>query len=136
MALARFGQIAVIAAATVVALTTTPTFAQMAERFDYLNGLNAGEAEASLSNQGYKFISSHRDTRGYTNSYWWNGQNDTCLGVEVYNRSNRVESVRDATDQDCGHHKASGAAAAGAVLGAAILGSLLSHDRPPPSGPG
>ena len=37
-------------------------------------------------------------------------------------------TINDASDQDCGHHKGSGAAAAvGVVAGAAILGALLSH---------
>lgn len=62
---------------------------------------------------------------GYVYSYWWDKQDDDCVQVEVYN--GRVETISDATDQDCGHHKGSAGAAVGAVAGAAILGALLSH---------
>ena len=106
------------------ALVATPVLAQKASALAGLNGAPAANAENELRSLGFNFVSSHRSSGGFVNSYWWNGKNDNCVMVEA--RDGQVMTVSDATDQDCGHHKGNdAAAAAGVVAGAAILGALL-----------
>ena len=119
-----------VAAAGCSALVASPLLAEKAGQLTDINGMDAGSAESALMSRGFKNISSHRNTQGYVNSYWWDGATDDCVVVEVYQRSNRVESINDATDQDCGHHKGDGAAAAaGVVAGAALLGVLVGSGK-------
>lgn len=87
--------------------------------------MRGSSAEGALQQRGFAHVSTHKNSMGYVYSYWWDKQDDDCVQVEVYN--GRVETISDATDQDCGHHKGSAGAAVGAVAGAAILGALLSH---------
>ncbi len=113
-----------IALAATTALAATPVLAEKANQLVDINGMDAGRAESALMSRGFAFISSHNSAGGYTNSYWWDGGTDDCVMVEAYN--NRIMTISDAADQDCGHHKGSNAAAAvGVVAGAAILGALL-----------
>ena len=107
------------------ALVATPVLAQKASALAGLNGAPAANAENELRSLGFNFISSHRGSGGFVNSYWWNGKSDNCIVVE--SRDGQVMTVNDATDQDCGHHKGGGdaAAAVGVVAGAAILGALI-----------
>lgn len=114
-----------IASAATTALVATPVLAEKASQLVDINGMRGSSAESALQQRGFKHISTNKKSSGYVYSYWWNGGDDDCVQVEVYN--GRVESITDATDQDCGHHKGSAGAAVGAVAGAAILGALLSH---------
>lgn len=119
----RFGRY-LISASVCAALVATPVLAEKASNLTWINGMDAGSAERELTSRGFKSISSHRESGGFVNSYWWNGRNDNCIVVE--SRGGQVLTVNDATDQDCGHHKGGDAAAAvGVVAGAAILGALL-----------
>ena len=88
-------------------MAATPALAEKARELQFINGMDVPQAERSLFDRGFKHVSSHRNTRGYVYSYWWDERDDKCVYVEVYERSNRVESVSDAKDQDCGksHHK-------------------------------
>lgn len=113
-----------LAASACGTLIATPVLAQKASALVGLNGAPAANAENELRALGFKNISSHRGSGGFVNSYWWNERGDNCVVVEA--RNGQVMTVNDATDQDCGHHKGDGAAAAvGVVAGAAILGALL-----------
>jgi hypothetical protein len=113
-----------LAAGLCTALVATPLLAEKASNLTWINGQDAASAERELRGRGFTNISSHRSSGGYVNSYWWNGGDDDCIVVESY--SGKVMTINDATDQDCGHHKGDGAAAAvGVVAGAAILGALL-----------
>lgn len=114
-----------LSASALLAMAATPALATKANQLVDINGMHGRDAEAQLQSRGFSHVSTHKNSTGYVNSYWWNSRDDNCVVVEVYN--GRVETINDATDQDCGHHKGSGAAAAGAVAGAAILGALLSH---------
>lgn len=106
-------------------LVATPVLAEKARDLTDINGTRGRDAEYQLQQRGFKHISTNKNSMGYVYSYWWDGADDNCVQVEVYN--GRVETISDATDQDCGHHKGDAAAAVGVVAGAAILGALLGH---------
>lgn len=123
-----------MAFAAVFGLVAVPAQAEKASELGYINGMDASQAERELFDRGFKHIESHRNTRDYVYSYWWDERDDKCVYVEVYERSSQVMSVSDASDQDCGHHKGSDAATVAAVgVGAALLGALIggskSHHR-------
>ncbi|MFL0357396.1 hypothetical protein ACI5KX_13060 [Erythrobacter sp. GH1-10] len=117
------------AAAAVAALAATPVLAEKARQLQDINGMDVYGAERALIDRGFKSISSHRNTQGYVYSYWWDKADDKCVLVEVYERSNRVESIKDASDQDCGQHKGDAAVAVGAIAATALLGALLSGGK-------
>ncbi len=120
----------VFALAATTAMVATPVLAEKAAQLVDINGMDAWGAERALKSRGFRVESTHKNSRGYTYSYWWDRADDKCVRVEVYNDT--VQSIVDATDQDCGHHKGDTAAAVGAVAGLAILGGLLaskSHHR-------
>ena len=103
-----------------------PALAQSASDLTDINGALGRDAEPALQNRGFAHVSTNSNSMGYVYSYWWNESADNCVQVEVYD--GRVETITDASDQDCGHHEGSTAAAVvGVAAGAAILGALLSH---------
>ena len=115
-----------VAVTTAIALASGPALAEKAAQLTDINGSMGRDAESALQQRGFAHVSTHKNDMGYVYSYWWDKADDDCVQVEVYN--GRVETIQDASDQDCGHHKNAGATAAvGAVAGAAILGALLSH---------
>jgi len=115
-----------LCAAAVAALVATPALAEKAAQLVDINGTHGRDAESALQSRGFAHVSTNKNSMGYVYSYWWDEGDDNCVQVEVYN--GRVETITDASDQDCGHHKGNDAAAAvGVVAGAALLGALLSH---------
>ena len=113
-----------------VVLAATPALAEKARDLQFINGMNAAEGERNLFDRGFKHISSHRNSRGYVYSYWWDERDDKCVYVEVYERRQTVESIKDAKDQDCGHHMGSDAGTVAAVgVGAALLGALIGGSK-------
>ncbi|MBX7514592.1 hypothetical protein K3179_08560 [Qipengyuania sp. GH38] len=114
-----------VAGTALAAMTAVPVLAEKASELTYINGSYGRDAEGQLRERGFAHISTHKNDMGYVYSYWWDEADDDCVNVEVYN--GRVESITDASDQDCGHHKGNAGAAVAAVAGAAILGALLSH---------
>ena len=116
----------IVAGTAIAAIAATPVLAEKASQLVDINGTMGRDAEYQLQQRGFAHISTNKNDMGYVYSYWWDEADDDCVQVEVYN--GRVETIQDASDQDCGHHKGSNAAAAaGVVAGAAILGALLSH---------
>lgn len=113
------------AGAAILALAATPVLAEKANQLVDINGSYGRDAESALQSRGFAHVSTHKNDMGYVYSYWWDEADDDCVQVEVYN--GRVETINDAADQDCGHHKGNAGAAVGVVAGAAILGALLSH---------
>lgn len=110
----------------VTAMAATPVLAEKANQLTDINGLHGRDAEPELQRRGFSHVSTNRNSQGYVYSYWWDEGDDDCVQVEVYN--GRVETISDATDQDCGHHEGGDAATAlGVVAGAALLGALFSH---------
>ncbi|KHK93042.1 hypothetical protein [Novosphingobium malaysiense] len=101
----------------------SPALAEKASHLSSINGKDAWGAEQALKERGFKHVSSHKNTRGYVNSYWWDKDDDNCIRVEVYNDT--VESIIDAKDSDCGKSGGNTAAAVGAVAGLALLGAVL-----------
>ena len=115
-----------VAGTAIISMSAVPVLAEKASQLVDINGMYASDAEAAIRSRGFTHVSTNNNSRGYTYSYWWNERDDDCVQVEEYN--GRVETIQDASDQDCGHHKGSDTAAAvGVVAGAAILGALLSH---------
>ncbi|WP_394730598.1 hypothetical protein [Altererythrobacter sp. GH1-8] len=114
-----------IAGAATAALAASPVLAEKARDLVDINGMRGSSAESALQSRGFEHTSTHKNSMGYAYSYWWNERDDDCVQVEVYN--GRVETIQDAADQDCGHHKGDGAKAAGVIAGAALLGALVSH---------
>lgn len=114
-----------LAIAAVCAMTSAPVMAEKARTLTDLYGARANTAEGALQSRGFRHVSTHKSMSGHVNSYWWDGGDDDCITVEVLD--GRVTQITDASDQDCGHHKGSAAAAAGAVAGAALLGAIFSH---------
>ncbi|QKG70202.1 hypothetical protein [Erythrobacter mangrovi] len=115
-----------VGVAGAAALVATPALAEKADQLIDINGSYGRDAESALQSRGFSHVSTNKKSSGYVYSYWWNERDDDCVQVEVYN--GRVETITDASDQDCGHHKGGNAAAAvGVVAGAALLGALLSH---------
>lgn len=114
-----------LASALALAMTATPVMARKASSLTDINGARASSAEGMLMDRGFKHISTHKDSMGFANSYWWNSADRNCVVVEVTN--GQVMTVNDATDGDCGHNGGNAGAAVGVVAGAAILGALLSH---------
>lgn len=113
-------------ATAIGALATSAALADKANQLVDINGSLGRDAEAALQARGFTHVSTNKNSMGYVYSYWWDKGDDDCVQVEVYN--GRVETITDASDQDCGHHKGGDTAAAvGVVAGAAILGALLSH---------
>lgn len=111
--------------AATTAFIATPVLAEKANQLVDINGMRGSSAEGALQQRGFTHVSTHKNTSGFVNSYWWNERDDDCVVVEVYD--GRVMTINDASDQDCGHHKGSAGAAVGVAAGAAILGALLSH---------
>ena len=112
--------------AAACALLATPALADKARQLGDLVDSRASSAEGQLQSRGFKHISTHKNSRGVATSYWWDERDDDCVQVRV--RDGRVQRINDATDQDCGHHKGSSAAAAlGVVAGAALIGALTKH---------
>lgn len=121
---------AIVCGAAVGSLVATPAMAEKARELQFINGMDAPRAERELFNRGFKHIKSHRNSRDYVYSYWWDERDDKCVYVEVYERNNRVESVKDAKDQDCGHHMGGDAGTVAAVgVGAALLGALIGGSK-------
>ena len=94
--------------AALIALVTTPVLAEKANQLIDINGTYGRDAEYQLQSRGFDHVSTHKNSMGYVYSYWWDEEEDDCVQVEVYN--GRVETITDASDQDCGHHKGAGAA--------------------------
>lgn len=107
------------------AMAATPVLAEKANQLTDINGSRGRDAESALQSRGFSHVSTNKNSMGYVYSYWWDEADDDCVQVEVYD--GRVETITDATDQDCGHHKGSAGTAVAAVAGAALLGALLSH---------
>ena len=115
------------AAASCLALLSSPALAQKASQLTSLNGLSPDRAESTLTARGFTYADSNTNSMGYTYSYWWQANGRNCISVEARNAV--VQTVNDAAASDC-HQKASSgnaATAVGVVAGAAILGALLSH---------
>ncbi|GGA00602.1 hypothetical protein GCM10010923_06460 [Blastomonas marina] len=103
-----------------------PLAAEDASQLVDINGSLGRDAERALQDRGFAHISTHKNSMGYIYSYWWDEADGDCVQVEVYD--GRVESITDASDEDCGKHEGSDAGAAVAVVaGVAILGALLAH---------
>ena len=116
----------IIAGTALAAMAASPVAADKARQLADINGALGRDAEYQLQSRGFAHVSTNKNARGYAYSYWWDAADDDCVQVEVYN--GRVETIQDASDQDCGHHKgADTAAAIGVVAGAALLGALLGH---------
>lgn len=115
------------ASVAVTALAVTPALAEKASQLSSINGALGRDAEPELQRRGFAHVSTNRNSQGYVYSYWWDERDDDCVQVEVYN--GRVETISDASDQDCGHHTGGGDAATGVavIAGAALLGALFSH---------
>jgi len=114
-----------VAATAITSMATTPVLAEKASQLVDINGARGGDAEYQLEQRGFAHVSTHKSDSGYINSYWWHERDKNCVTVEVY--GGRVETINDAADQDCGHHKGSAGTAVAALAGAALLGALLSH---------
>lgn len=116
--------------AGVAAMAATPALADKARNLSFINGKSAQEGERDLRNRGFRHVTGHRKTGGFVYSYWWDEKDDDCVVVEVASRSNRIMSVNDAKDQDCGHHDGiSGGEAAAIGVGAALLGALIAGGK-------
>lgn len=116
----------VVASAVALAMTATPVLAKKAASMTYINGWASGGGQTELETKGWKWISTNKNSMGYTYSYWWDAKDRDCIVVEV--GYGKVLTVNDAKPSDCGHTADGGAGAAvGVVAGAAILGALLSH---------
>ena len=114
------------ASGAALSLLAVPAVAEKASQLQDINGSLGRDAEYQLRQRGFAHVSTHKNNMGYVYSYWWDKTDDDCVQVEVYD--GRVDTINDASDQDCGHHDGNQAAAAvGVVAGAAILGALLSH---------
>ncbi|WP_086608734.1 hypothetical protein [Erythrobacter donghaensis] len=116
-----------IASVALAAFVATPVLAEKASQLIDINGSLGRDAEPALEARGFAHVSTHKNDQGYVYSYWWDEADDDCVQVEVFN--GRVETIQDATDQDCGHHKGEGGKVALAVGGAALLGALLTHKK-------
>ncbi|MBY6127945.1 hypothetical protein KUW15_04385 [Qipengyuania aquimaris] len=115
-----------VAGTALAAMAAVPVMAEKARDLQYIQDMRGSSAESELRNRGFVHVSTHKDSGYAAHSYWWNSKDDDCLAVTTYD--GRVSSLRDASDQDCGHHKGDDVAAAvGVVAGAAILGALLGH---------
>lgn len=124
MRFSAFGR--ALALTSAIALATTPALAEKANQLTSLNGLPAEGAESALMSRGFTYVASNTNQMGYTYSYWWDSNDKNCVSVEAYRGS--VQTITDASNNDC-HHGGDGkaAAAVGVIAGAAILGALLSH---------
>lgn len=112
--------------AIALSLTATPVLARKAHSLSDINGVRATSAEGMLRDRGFAYVSGHKDSMGFANSYWWHSADRNCVIVEV--DEGRVMTINDASDGDCGHNGGGNTAAAvGVVAGAALLGALLSH---------
>jgi hypothetical protein len=108
-----------------ITLVVTPALAKKASELTYLNGQSAGSVQNQLESSGFKFVSSHKSSGSFVNSYWWNRKDNNCIVVEA--SGGQVLTINDTQDSDCGHSGGGDAAAAvGAVAGLAILGAVLS----------
>ena len=106
-------------------MAASPLAAMKAAQLIDINGLHGRDAESSLQSRGFAHVSTNKNSMGYVYSYWWNDRDKDCVQVEVYD--GRVQTINDASSQDCGRKKDNTAAVVGVVAGAAILGALLAH---------
>ncbi|KLE34154.1 hypothetical protein [Aurantiacibacter luteus] len=113
-------------ASTGLVLMPIAAQADTASQLSDINGMNASSAQNALEQRGFSYVSNNTNSMGYVYSYWWDEGDDDCVQVEAYRGV--IESISDASDQDCGHHTGGNAGAAvAAIAGAAILGAVLSH---------
>lgn len=112
-------------AIAILSLAATPALADPASQLRSLNGQSAANAERVLHDRGFKHISSHATAMGFTNSYWWDKDDRSCVVVEE--RRGTVSTVNDSPASDCGHTEDGSGGVVAAVAGAAILGALLTH---------
>ncbi|WP_271079294.1 hypothetical protein [Aurantiacibacter sp. MUD61] len=114
-----------LAATSMMAMPIAAQAEDAAQLVD-INGMFAADAETELRNRGFGFVSHNRNSQGYNYSYWWDEEDDDCVQVEEYR--GRIQSITDASDQDCGHHmNADATAALGVAAGAAVLGAIFGH---------
>ncbi|ANU07601.1 hypothetical protein [Paraurantiacibacter namhicola] len=114
---------ALLAAATATA--GQPALAEKADQLVDINGSYGRDAESALQARGFQHTSTHKQSNGYVYSYWWDASDRSCVTVETYD--GRVQTITDAGDGDCGHHRVSGGEVLGAVAGAALIGVLATH---------
>lgn len=115
-----------VSAAAAASMIVTPALARPASTLTDINGSPASSAQNQLEQRGFTSITSHRNSQGYVNSYWWHSGDKNCVNVEAYN--GEVETVTDAQPSDCNQSSGNSdaAVAVGVIAGAAILGALLS----------
>lgn len=122
--LTKIRNAACLLGASALAAMPVAAHAEEANEIQYIVGYGAGQAERELRNLDFTFVKHERDRRGHDYSYWWDEGTDDCVRVEE--RGQRVVSIRDASDQDCGHHlNADVTTALGVAAGAAILGAIF-----------
>ena len=116
---------ATLATIAIATIASSPLHADPANKMQAIVGQDAKSAERTLHDRGFKHISSRPTALGYSNSYWWDKDDRSCIAVEEYRGA--VSTVNDSPASDCGHTESGSGGAVAAVAGAAVLGALLSH---------
>lgn len=110
-----------------VALVAVPTMAgaKSAAALNDLVGARAAGAESDLESRGWVVTDGHKGgSAAY--SYWWHPSRKDC--VMVTTRDGRYASISDTVPADCNQRGGgSGASAAGAVAGLALIAALAAH---------
>lgn len=116
--------VAVLSVSIAAGLAAPPAHAQRASQMSDLVGAKAGQAESSITDRGYVYITGHSGSSS-KHSYYWNARSKNCLHVET--RDGRYSSVTDGTPADCNQAAKSSNGAAAAIIGAVVLGAVLAH---------
>lgn len=116
--------VAALSVSIAAGLASPPAHAQRASQMSDLVGAKAGQAEGSIIDRGYIYITGHSGSNS-KHSYYWNARSKNCLHVET--RDGRYSSVTDGTPADCNQAAKGSNGAAAAIIGAVVLGAVLAH---------
>ncbi len=116
---------AALGAIALATLAPESAAAQDARSLSDLVGARAGQAEMSVTQRGFTYITGNVGRHNSKHTYWWNGRSKNC--VHIVTRDGRYARITDASKSDCNQKSSSNGAAVavGAVVGAAVIGALL-----------
>lgn len=105
-------------------LIITPALARPANQLTDLVGSNSASGQGALEGRGFTYITGNLGEYSTQHSYYWHSGDKNCIHTETYD--GRLTAITDAKPSDCNQRSGDkGAAVAGAVVGAALLGALV-----------
>lgn len=120
-------RIALVTAASTMAIAPTLATARSAGDLQDLIGTRGSSGESALESRGWVLTDGHQGG-GAAYTYWWNASRKDC--VMVTTRDGNYAAISDVTPADCNQRGGKGgdaAVAVGAVAAIAAIAALASH---------